>query len=305
MRIFFKTTQNSTLQGDLLECSTLIGLRNLIGENVIDFPRKKVLYGEFDESPKDQLHGRGFTLFNRPIKDIKNREFNPTKEDILIYGVVDEYGEAEDHELNNKFGLVFYLDGGDWPVMRRNSFYFKRELMLDSLKGHEEQFFPTGFGIPQSEVTDINLSIKDQLFAKTYPKKCFDDNYVEQGRTHHIFTNVGDYYNDIARSWFSLTCKKGGWDQLRHLEAVAMGTVVLWKDFEQKPKYCSPQFFPAIPYHTKEEAYDIMNKLVMNGEPTEQYLSWLNKQRNWLFDYGTCEKRALQILKTIYHFIRR
>jgi hypothetical protein len=89
------------------------------------------------------------------------------------------------------------------------------------------------------------------------------------------------------------------------LEAVGMGTVVLWKDFDKKPKYCSPQFFPAISYHTKEEAYEIMNSLIVNNQPTDKYMEILGEQRNWLFEYGTCEKRALQILKTIYHFIRK
>ena len=42
-----------------------------------------------------------------------------------------------------------------------------------------------------------------------------------------------------------------------------------------------------------------MNKLVVNGVPTEEYMNMLFEQRDWLLKYGTTESRALSIIKTI------
>ena len=74
MRILFITTQNHTKQGDLLEVSLLNGLRNLLGDNCVDYPRKKIMYHDFSDTPKETLHGRGFSLLTTPIPDIENRD---------------------------------------------------------------------------------------------------------------------------------------------------------------------------------------------------------------------------------------
>ncbi len=69
MKVVFITTINLKNQGDLLELSILHGMRSILGANCIDFPRKKIMYHDFSEAPKDSLHGRGFTLLTTPIKD--------------------------------------------------------------------------------------------------------------------------------------------------------------------------------------------------------------------------------------------
>ena len=44
MRILFITTKNPTKQGDLLEVSLLHGLRKVLGDDCVDYPRKKIMY---------------------------------------------------------------------------------------------------------------------------------------------------------------------------------------------------------------------------------------------------------------------
>ena len=103
----------------------------------------------------------------------------------------------------------------------------------------------------------------------------------------------------MSTSWFGLTCKKGGWDCLRHYEIIAAGALLLFKDYNLKPKQCSPQNLPCISYSSKEELDNIINTLIINGKPTQQYLNLLFKQREWLFSTGTTEARALKILQII------
>lgn len=301
MKIFYITTEDPTLQGDYQEVSTLIGLRTVFGDNVIDLPRKKVMYGDFSETPKDSLHGRGFTLFSRPIPDVSNRDIEPTKDDILLYSVTPgTYGVQRKPELEEKVGLVAVLDGHDHSNIDgyiRDSLWFKRELNQKI----SSNILPFGFGIPSWSIRPFDFSRKTQLYQKTYPKYCFDDYHKEQGRSHYIFDNEKDYYDDMSNSWFGLSCKKGGWDSLRHYEIIAAGALLLFKDFDRKPLFCSPQTdkFFALSYSRKEEVEEIMNRLVKNNKPTDEYLYCLNAQRELLWKHFTCEARAHYLYRVI------
>ena len=62
MRLLFVPTINPDCQNDLLEVSILHGLRSILGKDCVDYPRKKIMYHDFSDSPKDSLHGRGFSL---------------------------------------------------------------------------------------------------------------------------------------------------------------------------------------------------------------------------------------------------
>lgn len=308
MKIFYIITEDPALQGDYQEVSMLIGLRAILGAGAIDLPHKKVMYGDFSLSPKESLHGRGFTLFNKPIDLIRiqaGEELEITKDDVLLYGVVPEtYGVKRRLDLEEKAGLVAVLDGHDDPNLRtefvKHVLYFKRELYTTP----KANVFSTGFGLPSHMIRPLNLKRKNQLFQQTYPKACFDPNYRETGRAHYIFDNETDYYDDMSNSWFGLTCKKGGWDSLRHHEIVAAGSLVLFRDFDQKPQHCAPQSdkFLGLNFSSKEEALEIMNRLVVNNKPTDEYLYCLNAQRELLWRHFTCEARAFELYRNILQY---
>ena len=93
MRILFITTKAADKQGDLLEVSLLHGLRTVLGDDCVDYPRKKVMYHDFSDTPKNSLHGRGFSLLTTPIDDVKDRDIFKQKFDYVIYGDGHMYGE--------------------------------------------------------------------------------------------------------------------------------------------------------------------------------------------------------------------
>ena len=45
------------------------------------------------------------------------------------------------------------------------------------------------------------------------------------------------YYEQYNNSYFAYTCKKGGWDCMRHYEIIAAGCLPVFKDFDMCPKY--------------------------------------------------------------------
>jgi len=302
MRIFYVTTQHPGLQGDLQEVSMLIGLRQIMGADVIDVPRKKVMYGDFSNSPKNGLHGWGFTYFNRPIAEAADYDVLPTKDDVVLYGVTNSYGVADMPELNDRARAVFYLDGRD--PMRVDRFpCFKRELSTEDAIQHKGNIKPTGFGMPDHMIRPIDLTIKDQLHQKTWPKKIIDPNHREPDTSHYLFIDETEYYDDMARSWFGLSCKKGGWDCLRHYEILAAGSVLMIKDVDQKPPECSPQHLQPLSYSSYEEAVDIMNGLVVDGRPTQEYLRILSEQRGALRTTSTCAVRAQRLVQDIKSYL--
>lgn len=318
MRILFVPTKHPDKQGDLLEVSLFHGLRSILGENFVDYPKKKIMYHDFSDTQKHTLHGRGFSYLTHPVMDLTDKQRNlQVGFDVTLYGDGHMYGEGRIFEIekysNNN---VWVIDGhdlhghaprkilhnGDEVIGVQYKKCFKRELVEDN----QELVYPTGFGIPVHRIRSISFNNKKQLFQKTAPDNSMFNMVTDVGGgfSHHRFQSEEDYYNDIQQSWFGLTCKKGGWDCMRHYEIIAAGTVLLFRDYDKKHSLCSPQKLPCLSYSSKEELETIMNRLVINNTPTEEYIYWLHEQRKWLYSYGTTEARALNIVKVLREHLK-
>jgi len=314
MKILFITTKNINVQGDYFELTILNGLKEILGKNCYDFPRKDIIYHDFSKVKKENLHGQGFTLLNKPIIDDiqRKKDFKKNEFDFVLYGCGHAYGEevfVDEFDKLSRYGS-WVLDGHDlYGEANKKIIYkgeevistqfensFKRELIVK-----EDNVYPSGFGIPEHMIRPINLKNKKQLFQKSYPKFAFFETPTDLGgsKKHHIFSNEELYYDDLHKSWFGLSCKKGGWDSLRNYEIIAAGTLLLYRDYNDKPKLCSPHDLPCINYSTKKQLKKIVNKLIINNTPTKEYLRILNSQREWLYRYGTTKSRAANILKVL------
>ena len=65
MKILFFTDSHE----DYVPDSLLHGLKRLFGSQVVDYPRKDILYKKDDLSKNDKLWGRGFTLYTGLLED--------------------------------------------------------------------------------------------------------------------------------------------------------------------------------------------------------------------------------------------
>ena len=311
MKILFITTKNPNHQGDYLELSILHGLKSLLGDNLIEIPKKNILYGDFTEVNKEDLHGRGFTLLNDTFEDNLDRS-DLTNIDFVIYGSGHAYGE--EYFLEKYDSLAKYnswiLDGHDLYGKAKKMKKYRREYIIDNqfeysfkreLIFEKEHVYPTGFGVPESVIREVDFRKKTKLFQKTAPMHALFKKQTDLGgtRNHHIFNSEIDYYNDISNSWFGITSKKGGWDALRHYEIIAAGALLLFRDYNKKPKLCSPQDLPCFSYSTKKELLSLIDTLVINNKPSIKYEEMLEKQRNWLVENGTTIARAKKIIKVL------
>lgn len=293
MKILYITTTNPRAQGDYQEVMILNGLRSILGDSCIDFPRKKVMYGDYTDTPKEELHGSGFTLYTIPLNEIPDNLRNLENIDFILYGVTNAYGITDYLEINKLCNNIWYIDGHDHEHITKTP-CFKRELF-----NAEENVYPIGFGIPHYQIKPINFN-KNQLFQKTAPYHSIFKPATDLGtRFHHIFRNEDEYFDDMSKSWFGLTSKKGGWDSLRHYEIMACGALLLFRDYDKKPKMCSPQNLPCFSYSSPYELNNLFSRLIVNNKPTNEYLDMLFSQREWLLKYGTTESRANYIIQTM------
>ena len=186
-KIIYITTKNPNLQGDFLEVSMLNGLRQILGDNVIDFPRKKVMYGDFSESPKQNMHGLGLTYHDMPIQEASNYDFEVDNDCVILYGVTSSYGVVDIPDFHKKAKAVFYLDGRDDTLIHKTP-CFKRELTVEDQIRYKGKIKSTGFGIPEHLIMPIDFSIKTQMHQKTWPKeKILNSDY--KGDSEYIFDN--------------------------------------------------------------------------------------------------------------------
>ena len=218
---------------DYMNDLLLHGLREIYGNDVIDYPGCWYLYNdeinkrEFEEK---RFWGKGFTIKNilknfnsidrEDIKQkIKNKYF-----DLVIYGSIRRSDLFFDDivKYNNKF---IFIDGEDdnhiATKYSNQGLYFKRELL-----SKDRRVKPISFAIPKYKILkEIDYHPKN-ILAPLIP-----------GRLNtYIYNNENSYYEMYKKSIFALTYKKAGWDCLRHYEILMNGCIPLFLNIENCPK---------------------------------------------------------------------
>ena len=236
MKILYITAgQKNIYLNDYMSDLLLHGLRNLFGENVIDYPGSWYMYK--DESNKrslnkmEKLWGKGFTtsnLLNKYDKIDRADILNKIKKkyfDLIIFSAVRRSKTflEEVIKYNNNF---IFVDGEDDNYIEKKlsqkSIYFKREL-VEKKNGIE----PINFAVPKEKIIKKPLMNTQFFLAPLIPGKM----------NTYIYEREDDYYNMYRNSLFGLTYKKAGWDCLRHYEILMNGCIPFFLDLRNCPKY--------------------------------------------------------------------
>ena len=235
MKILYIHSTNNDYEfyNDYMNDLLLHGLRELYGNNVIDYPGCWYLYNDEinqRELEEKRFWGKGFTIRNilknfasidrEDIKQkIKNKYF-----DLVIYGSIRRSDLFFDEivRYNNKF---IFIDGEDDNYIEtkysNQGLYFKRELLSE-----DRRIKPISFAIPKYKILkEIDYHPKN-ILAPLIPGKL----------NTYIYDNESSYYEMYKKSIFALTYKKAGWDCLRHYEILMNGCIPLFLDIENCPK---------------------------------------------------------------------
>lgn len=197
--------------------------------------------------------------------------------------------------------------------------YFKRELIGEGCSYGLEQFLPrplrqwipipgnanpTSFSIPEEKIwrgddtqklKDFPIHIVDVEVATNVQGAFFS----ATGSDKHAFSCEAEYYNDLKKSRFGITTKRGGWDCLRHYELAANGCVLCFRDLDFKPATCAPHGLNesnCIIYHNYNELIERISSM------TEDEYSQLQKGTYKWIENNTTIIRAKQFIMACSQF---
>ncbi len=250
MKILFNTLARTDpnliqddMRGDYMSDLLFHGLRELYGDSVVDIPKKKWMYTNY-EGDSSKLWGRGFS-YSKTLEDIEV-DRNDIDKKIMdgFYNIIiasPHHSVHSQKDFINKeccriLGLAPYdqvlavIDGHDTDntydeVLQYTPYLFKREIPDSRM-----DLLPISFAIPRAKVR-IELASKTKLLANIVP--C---DHSHPNRKTHKYEKETDYYQDYAESYFAFTCKKGGWDCMRHYEIISNGCIPIFTDIERCSK---------------------------------------------------------------------
>lgn len=245
MRILYLT---SPVQ-DYLEDQLLLGLRSLYGADVVDHPKKEVMYRSCP-TPASKLYGCGFSIWKQ-LDEIEidrsgvEHELRSGSFDWIVFGCMRRQRRLFLRLLARGFlsGAAHrcFVDGRDntsvfWPACPFGR-YFKRE---------RRSWMPVfvrdiSFSIPAGKVREAPLE-KEQLFGRHVQcEEAYKIDEVRRScRREYVFRDEREYYDDLARSRYGITMAKGGWDCMRHYEIAANHTVPAFFRLRHKPARSAP-----------------------------------------------------------------
>lgn len=209
---------------------------------------------------KSSLYGRGFTIFctisNNPFVETKQKVVEKIKNkyyDKIIYGSIHRDSSFFDLvSLSYSKNDIIVLDGEDHTNIKYDLLekctYYKRELVDTS-----DIIHPISFSIPEEKIIKT-YPIKDQLFGTVVPGNL----------KTYTFYNENDYYLDYSKSYYGITCKKGGWDCMRHYEILGSYSIPCFYNIEDCPYRILTNFPKKIILETNK--YSLNNKIHPNYE---------------------------------------
>jgi len=245
-RILFLTTASE----DYLQDTAFYGLRKILGNRCVDYPRKDVMYSSC-KRPSSQIYGNGFTVWKLlPEVDVDRSEISEKilqkYFDLIIFGSAGQqqslFCDYATVVLRSRTKCVF-LDGKDSGGWRTKQLlglfipYYKRERIRFG------RLFTRNisFSIPQEKIR-TQLVPKNQRFARHVQcDEAYKISWVQQNcQRSYAFADEEEYRADLARSYYAITMKKGGWDCMRHYEIAANGAVMAFYNLQAKPEGCAP-----------------------------------------------------------------
>jgi len=262
---------------DYLSDSFLHGLRSLLGDQVVDWPKAERLYQSCPVSVTKRIRGGAFSLYGLLEDiDIDRHYMYPRIQagefDLVIFAdICNDFGsfvqlspqlppkkvillDGADEESMYPYGGKWWRHRAHWFLPRADRFlYFKRELTPRTLRYRSHMLLPlwickrmalpknlrtTAFSIPEEKIVR-GLQVKRKLFG-THVVDAEVAGRLPGTNTSGFFETEGEYYADLQASRYAITTKRAGWDCLRHYEIAANGCVPCFKQLNRKPATCAP-----------------------------------------------------------------
>lgn len=148
----------------------------------------------------------------------------------------------------------------------------------------------------------IQFAIPESKIIKEIPEKDLDFSPLIPGRLDtYIYFEEAPYYKDYQRSYYAITCKKGGWDCMRHYEILANGCIPYFLDLDR----CDSNTMYFLPRELIKEAMNLEGVSYLNIDHSKfdrsKYFEILNKLLAYTRKYLTTRAMANYLLNTIHY----
>ncbi len=288
MRILYLTHEHL----DYLSDEVLYGFRILLGEDVVDYPKKEILYrNSKGKIPQSMVWGNGATAFGLPDISVDRTDIKK-KIDTGYFDLIINSNCWRIHSPVYKNLVV--LDGQDHHLLNPTYLgkviaYFKRELRWNDSGVQPIQFsYPDHLAdntiFPKIKLTHTSFSLYPGLRQdiSDYYGSCF-------------FNNWDEYMLDIKKSWFGISPKGAGYDCQRHYEILGNAVLCIYLD-AKAPRILREEFLDGINCLT----FDSLDSLKRKIDSCKNPGSLIRSGRKSLLEKHLSSCRAKQLLNTIH-----
>lgn len=220
---------------DYMSDTMFHGGRSVLGESFIDSKRINFMYDDY--CGYRNLYGRGFTLYGKldskleiDREDIENKIKDKYFKTIMYGSCRRKLEYLELVRKSYSKNEIIFIDGEDHQgidfTLANYGNYFKRELLHNP-----KNIIPIQFAIPKENIIKCKPT-KTNEFGTVIPYK----------KETYIFHDEKSYFEDYQKSYYGITCKKQGWDCLRHYEIMMNHCFPLFKDIKDCPKMTMVKF---------------------------------------------------------------
>lgn len=164
-------------------------------------------------------------------------------------------------------------------------------------------FYLLIFSQLQAEVFPIEFSISETKIVSEIPEKTRDFASIIPGHSEtYIYDKEADYYRGYQQSYFAVTCRKGGWDCLRHYEILANGCIPYFVDLDK----CDAQTMYFLPRELILEAMHLEGVSYLQIDHTKfdvaRYHRILEQLLAYTKEHLTTKKMAEYLLRMVGYF---
>lgn len=295
-RILFLTPSHE----DYLADGLFHGLRQILGADIVDYPKRDFAYESYPRERRGDLYGHGFSLYglleDLPIDRGRTLQLAVEGEfDLVVFADIwGTFGTfvqmAPQLSAHTRMAV---LDGADrtepypyagvwwrkpvwWTLPRAHTraLYFKRELTPWTGTFRSYMTLPPVLAsrLPSiRRMREISFSFPAEKIVSEPPEgktRLLASHIVDpevasrlQAGTSYPFTDEEHYYADLRSARFGITIKRAGWDCLRHYEQAANGCVPCFRDLDRKPTRCAPHGLDDSNCVTYKDFGDLMRQL--------------------------------------------
>jgi hypothetical protein len=282
---------------DYLSDDLLYGLRSILGSNVVDYPRKDVLYRtSVLKTVAHGFHGRGFHCFGLDDAIPVDRTDIATK---VCTGYFDVVINSSAWRIDcPSHPQLVVMDGEDhgelMPKYVGNvPLYFKRELF--TLRQTVE---PLLFALPDFLVDDNHVLPRTKRYHASFSLNTdIRRELTARFAVQNGFLSWDDYAADMRNSWFAISPRGGGYDCQRHYEILGRAVLCIFID-GRAPSMLREYFIDNRNCLTFASVPELLDKLDHCADPQRL----IDQARIDLSAHHLASKRAEQMMAIIARY---